>query len=136
MAAENSSPEPERRLQFAKHLGIREGQSEGGVGNVHLTIADIHRQEAGVVQGGLLTVLADEALYLAVRSTLNPGESTTTVELKINFLAPAREGELTATARLVSRGRRIAVGDYEITDQRQTRIAVGIGTCLISEPRP
>ena len=130
MAAENP-PAPEIRQPYAEHLNLREGQSEAGVGTAYMTIAEIHRQGAGVVQGGLLTALADHAFYLAVRSTLNPGEDTTTIELKLNFLAPAREGELTATAKLISRGRRIVVGTMEIVDQNQTQIAVGLGTYII-----
>ena len=133
MAAENP-PSPEIRQPYAEHLNFREGQSEAGVGATHLTIAEIHRQGAGVVQGGLLTALADHAFYLAVRSTLNPGEATTTIELKLNFLAPAREGELTATAKIISRGGRIVVGSMEIVDQNQNQIAVGLGTYIILHP--
>ena len=134
MSANNPPAQPEIRQPYAEHLNFREGQSADGMGTAHLTIAEIHRQGAGVVQGGLLTALADHAFYLAVRSTLNQGEATTTIELKLNFLAPAREGELTATSRIISRGRRIVVGNMEITDQNQTQIAVGLGTYIIIAP--
>ena len=88
-------------------------------------------QQAGVVQGGLVVTIADHALYLAVRSLLSPQETSVTVELKVNFLAPARDGELFAEGRVVSRGNRIVVGDVDVTDHRGTLIARGIGTCMV-----
>lgn len=96
-----------------------------------MTIQDKHRQAAGVVQGGIIVTLADYAFFRAVRSVLEPGQGAVTVELKLNFIAPAREGALTATARIVSGGRRIIVGDMEVTDHRQTVIARGLGTYLV-----
>ena len=110
---------------------MRPGLSADGIGTTSMTIQDKHRQAAGVVQGGIIVTLADYAFFRAVRSVLDPGQGAVTVELKLNFIAPAREGELTATARIVSGGRRIIVGDMEVTDHRQTLIARGLGTYLI-----
>ena len=85
-------------------------------------------------QGGLIVTLADYAFHIAVQSTLQPGETAATVELKVNFIAPARDGELTANAKLVSRGRRVAVGDVEVLDQDGRLIARCLGTYLITAP--
>ena len=116
---------------FAALLDMRPGISADGVGTTSMIIQDKHRQAAGVVQGGIIVTLADYAFFRAVRSVLDPGKAAVTVELKLNFIAAAREGELTATARIVSGGRRIIVGDMEVTDHRQTLIARGLGTYLI-----
>lgn len=123
--------EPKYQAPFAELLDIRSGQSSGGVGSVFMTIQEKHRQNHGVVQGGLIVTLADHALYRAVQSVLGPQENNVTVELKVNFIAPAKDGELTATARVVSRGGRIVVGEMEVTDQQGRSIARGLGTCLV-----
>ena len=96
-----------------------------------MTIRDEHLQEAAVVQGGLIVTLADHALYLAGKTCLSPGQRSTTVELKVNFIAPAKDGELTATARVISGGRRIIVAEVEVTNDRQVLIARGLGTSLV-----
>lgn len=131
MTTDNPHSQIEDEAPFAALLDMRPGISADGVGTTHMTIQDKHRQSAGVVQGGIIVTLADYAFYRAVRSVLEPGQGAVTIELKLNFIAPAREGELTATARIVSGGRRIIVGDMEVTDQRQTLIARGLGTYLV-----
>ncbi len=115
---------------FAELLGIRPGESADGVGTAFMTVADRHRQRAGVVQGGILVALADYAFFRACRSTLREGEHAVTIELKLNFIAPARDGELTARSSIKSRGGRIIVGDMEITGADGQLIATGIGTYM------
>lgn len=115
---------------FAELLGIRPGRSEDGVGTAYMTVADRHRQRAGAVQGGILVALADYAFFRACRSVLKEGEHAVTVELKLNFIAPARDGELTARSSIKSRGGRIIVGDMEIFGAEGQLIAAGIGTYM------
>ena len=115
---------------FAELLGIRPGESADGVGTAFMTVADKHRQRAGVVQGGILVALADYAFFRACRSVLKEGEHAVTIELKLNFIAPARDGELTARSSIKSRGGRIIVGDMEIFGADGQLIATGIGTYM------
>ena len=115
---------------FAELLGIRPGESADGVGTAFMTVADQHRQRAGVVQGGILVALADYAFFRACRSVLKEGEHAVTIELKLNFIAPARDGELTARSAIKNRGGRIIVGDMEIFGADGTLIATGIGTYM------
>ncbi len=115
---------------FAELLGIRPGESADGVGTAYMTVADHHRQGAGAVQGGILVALADYAFFRACQSTLKEGEHAVTIELKLNFIAPAREGELTARSAIKSRGGRIIVGDMEIFGPENQLIATGVGTYM------
>ena len=116
---------------FSDLLGIKDGVSESGTGSVSMVIRPEHLQDAGIVHGGLIATLADTAFFQAVRSLLKLGERTTTIELKINFLAPASEGELTATARVVSSENRLVVAEVEVTGPGQALIAQGLGTYLV-----
>ena len=121
---------------FAELLGIRPGESADGVGTAFMTVEDKHRQRAGVVQGGILVALADYAFFRACRSVLKEGEHAVTIELKLNFIAPARDGELTARSAIKNRGGRIIVGDMEIFGADGTLIATGIGTYMTVFARP
>ena len=55
-----------------------------------------HSNPMGTIHGGILCDLADAAMGIAFFSTLEPGESFTTLELKINFLRPFWTGKLVA----------------------------------------
>ena len=121
---------------FAAHLGMYAGISADGVATVNMPIRDHHLQDSGNVQGGLIVTLVDYAFYLAVKSRLSPGQSTVTVELKVNFIAGAKEGALTASARVVSGGRRIFVVEGDVIDSDGVIVARGLSTYLVSEARP
>src|SRR6266571_1160639 len=74
-----------------RHLGIRMTAAEPG----HLTAElpldpDIHANLNGTVHGGVLATLADTTLSCAFGTTLEDGEEVATLELKINYLRPAR----------------------------------------------
>ena len=124
-------PQPE----FAKLLDIYPGISEDGQGSATMTVRQHHLQDSGVVQGGLIVTLADYAFFRAAKTRLKAGQRTVTVELKVNFIAPANRGELLAKARVISSGRRIIVVEGEVTDDQQTLIARGLSTYLVVQPR-
>ena len=116
---------------FSRYIGIEDGVSEGGAGSVSLEIRPHHLQAAGRVHGGLIAVLVDTAFFRAVRSRLAPGQRTTTIELKINFLEPADSGRLTATATLIGDGGRLMVADVQVTSDDGRLIAQALGTFLV-----
>ena len=120
---------------FAALLGMLPGLSADGVGSATMSIREDHRQGQGVVQGGIIVTLADYASFRAVKSKLGQGQVSVTVELKVNFTAPARDGKLTATAKIISGGRRIIVVEVEVTDERHTMIAKGMGTFMVTQER-
>lgn len=134
MPVDTSENEFEYESPFAELLDMRHGISVDGVGVVTMCVQDKHRQNAGVVQGGIIATLADYAFHRAVASVLRPGQSAVTVELKVNFIAAARDGKLTATARVVSSGRRIVVCDVDVTGPGDTLIAKCLGTYLVIAP--
>ncbi len=116
---------------ISRLLGFEGGRSDSGVGSVSLTIRPQHLQNAGNVHGGLIAALADTAFFRAVRSLLGPGERTATVEMKVNFLAPAQSGRLTATATVLSNDGRLMVVEAAVTGEDETIVAQALGTYLI-----
>ena len=116
---------------FLKHVGVEMDLSESGTGRVTLAVQPHHLQAAGQVHGGLIAVLADTAMFRAVRSLLSRGQRTTTIELKVNFLENTNSGLVTATARIISNENRLMVGDIEVTTDDGRLIAQGQGTFLV-----
>ena len=124
MPSDDNSP-------FLRFIGVEEGLSESGVGSVSLAVQPHHLQGAGQVHGGLIAALVDTAFFRAVRSTLSPGQGTTTVELKVNFLESVNSGRLTATAKIIGNSDRLKVADVEVVSEDGRLIAQGLGTFLV-----
>ena len=92
---------------FSSKLGTELVAFEPGHAELALAIEGDLRQQHGYVHGGVLAYLADVGLAFAGGSVL--GDSVT-VELKINYVRPARgEGRLLAVADVVGHGSSQAV---------------------------
>ena len=120
---------------FAKLLDMRVSDPADGTSTVVMPINPNHLQLAGRVQGGIIVALADYSMFRAIRPLLKSGETTTTIELKINFLAAAETGELTATCKIISEESKLMVGEMEVKDQDGKLIAQGLGTYMVLQPR-
>ncbi|MFL5576861.1 MAG: PaaI family thioesterase [Gemmatimonadaceae bacterium] len=89
-----------------------------------------HGNPMGTVHGGVLCDLADAAMGMAFASTLEEGESFTTVELKVNFLRPVWRATLTAVAEVLQRGRTVGLVECRVTDGEGRAVAHATSTCL------
>ena len=136
--ADDQTPLPDGYVfesPFSELLNMRVHDPDDGTSEVIMPVMPSHLQQAGRVQGGIVVALADYAMYRAIKAILKPGEATTTIEIKVNFLAAAEKGELTATAKIISPGRRLMVGEMEVKDQDGKLIAQGLGTYMVLQPR-
>jgi len=90
----------------------------------------------GAVHGGWASALLDSALGWAAHVTQAPGETFTTLELKVNLTRAIRPDgpPLTAIGRIITRGRRIAVTEATLRDDEGKVYAHGTSTCLIMAP--
>ena len=120
------------RMQFelARVLGLRGLTIGDGRCVWATTIQDVHRNPYGVLHGGVLFTLVDYAMGGALTSALEGGQRCTTLEIKINYVAPATEGEVRADAWVVSKGARIAVMEATVT-AGGTLLAIATGTFYI-----
>jgi uncharacterized protein (TIGR00369 family) len=119
---------------FAASLGISvEAVGEGTVG-LRLEAHPAHTNLQGTVHGGVVATLADTAAGLAVRSAIPAGSRIVSVNLDVQFLAPATVGVLTATGRVVRSGRRIAFAEADVTDAAGVVVARAQVSIAISPP--
>jgi acyl-CoA thioesterase len=95
-----------------------------------MEIKPLHMNPYGVVHGGLLYTLVDYAMGGALTSDLPAGQRCTTLEIKMNYLAPASDGDVRAEAWVVSKGGRVAVLQADVT-VGETKLAVATGTFYI-----
>ena len=85
----------------------------------------------GMVHGGAIASLADSAVAVALASLVDPNVLITTIEFKINFMAPVSEGSLIARAKILHKGVRTAVGDVEVVSEDGTLVAKMVATYSI-----
>src|SRR2546421_9433567 len=82
-------------------LGARITEAEPGRVVLELVAGPQHRHGGGVVQGGVITQIADAAMGMSLATLQEDGVWNTTIELKINFIRPMIEGRLRAIGRVV-----------------------------------
>jgi uncharacterized protein (TIGR00369 family) len=112
----------------AQLLGMRLLEVEDGRAVFDVDADDRFWNPMGTVHGGILCDLADAALGVCWAATLDEGETFTTVELKINFLRPVRDGRLRAVGTVTKRGRHIGMTECEVTDEQGRLVAKASAT--------
>jgi len=122
------------RNPFIKFMGITVPQLGRGYARFVLPFKPELANSIGLLQGGAIAALADEAVAFALYSLVKVGETINTVEMKINFLAAVQEGEVTAVARISKRGRTISLGEFEVR-QGDRLVAKGLCTYIHLKPR-
>ena len=75
--------------------------------------------------------LVDAAAFWAVFSEIDDGLGMTTVELKVNYLAPASKGILIAKGRSLKVGKTICLGEAFIEDEHGALLAHGTSTTMV-----
>ena len=115
----------------AELLGLVAVSAGGGAAQFTLDVEERHANPMGTVHGGILCDLADAAMGYAFATTLDEGESFTTLELKINFLRPFWTGRLVADGRVVHRGRSVGMTECDVLDDQGRLIARATSTCTV-----
>ena len=114
----------------AELLGMELVSAGEGLCTMKLEAEERHANPMGTLHGGILCDLADGAMGMAFFTTLEPGESFATLELKINFLRPFWTGTLVAHGKVVHRGRTVGMTECDVVDERGRLIAKATSTCL------
>ena len=114
-------------------LGFRVAALEPGRAALRVPFARRLTSAYGI-HGGVVLALADAAGGLAAFSVMRPGRRVATVELKLNYVAPAGQSGLEAVARVVHRGRSTVVSDIEVRAAGALK-AKALGTYMVLHER-
>ena len=106
---------------------------EGGQGETvfRLEAEERHSNPMGTIHGGILCDLADAAMGMAFFTTLDDGETFTTLELKINYLRPFWTGKLIARGRVVHRGKTVGMVECDVLDEQERLVARSSSTVMV-----
>lgn len=112
-------------------LKARLTRAENGRAEIVMPVSAALRQGAGMVAGGILATLADEAMAHAVLSGLASGRSAVTAEMNIRYLRapePSERETLTARATIVKNGQALCVTEAGVYDGRERLLATAGAT--------
>jgi uncharacterized protein (TIGR00369 family) len=116
-------------------LGIEVDSIEHGAVNMRLPLREELLAPNGYLHAGTVVGLADSACgYGCIFSLPDGATGFTTIELKANFLASAREGMLSCESRLVHSGRTTQVWDATVARDDGKTLAVFRCTQLLIYP--
>ena len=114
----------------AELIGIDLVEAGAGTCTMSIEAGEQHSNPMGTIHGGILCDLADAAMGMAFFSTLEEGESFTTLELKMNYLRPFWTGKLLAHGTVVSRGKTVGLTECRVVDERERLIAHATSTVM------
>lgn len=118
---------------FGKLIDLRHLESSSGQSRCNLIVSEKHLNPNRVVHGAVIFALADVGMGSAVQPLLAEGEICATVEIKINYFKPVREGELICTTTLINRGKTLANLD-SVVYCGDVLVAKANGTYAIFKP--
>lgn len=103
-------------IPFHKLLGLRIIPQEGGRARAELPfrpelIGDPLRP---AIHGGVISTMVDACGGFAVWSTLTLDDRVSTIDLRVDYLAPGNADKLLAEANIIRVGNRVAVVDIRV----------------------
>lgn len=115
---------------FWGFLGCRLASLTDQQAVIQLAVERQHLNTMGIVHGGVLSGLLDNAMGVLVMS-LYPQEHVVTTNLNVHFVAPMKLGMLTVTADLVHQSRKMLTVYGEIRDDEGSLGTIGTGSFRI-----
>jgi 1,4-dihydroxy-2-naphthoyl-CoA hydrolase len=124
-------------LPFAKLLGIRFLTATPECVTAEMKVREDMCTRPAVLHGGAMMALADTLGACATSLNLRDGATTTTIESKTNFIAPAMAGTtVRAECVAVHRGRRTMVWNTRISSENGKLLAVVTQTQIVIPGEP
>jgi len=117
---------------YQRFLGLEFTRYQEGLVEIGMPFREEFLRDDGSdwLHGGIISALIDIAGDYAVYS--KTGGDVPTLDLRIDYLRPAKRGRLTAIARTIKVGRRVSIADVEVTDEQGQVVA--IGRCVYATP--
>jgi uncharacterized protein (TIGR00369 family) len=106
---------------------------EPGRSFLKIEVQEKHLQPYGMVHGGVYSSMIDAACFWAGYTEIEEPLGLTTVEMKLNYLAPASNGIFIAEGKVVKTGKTLCLSEAIIMDQEEKLLAHGTATMMVLE---
>lgn len=116
---------------FLAHLKMRIIEIRHGASTFVIGRDTFRMQPYGVMHGGNIATLIDSATFWACFVAMGTDDDAlTSVDLKVSYLAPARDEPLRCTARMIKAGKTLFLADAEVRAEDERLIAHGTSTLM------
>jgi uncharacterized protein (TIGR00369 family) len=119
------------RCPYFSLLSMEIKDLQWGTCLLEVKLEEKHLQPFGMVHGGVLASVVDSAAFWAVFPQVEKGMGLTTVEMKLNYLAPAQKGKLVAQGRCIKMGKTLALGETHVRNGEGALVAHGTATMMV-----
>jgi len=120
---------------FSTHVRMRMTELEYASSTFVMSAEGFRMQPYQVMHGGNMAVLIDSATFWACFLAMcEDGDALTSVDLKVNYLAPARHESLVCKARLIKSGKTLAYADAEVRAGDDRRLVAHGSSTLMRIP--
>ena len=118
----------EREEPVASFLKMELLELSPGYAKVAMKLIPEYQNFNGLIFGGIVMAVADQAFAYAVNALVRPSLAT---QFNMHFIAAAEVGDvLTAECRVLRSGRRVGISEMTVTDQQGKLIAKATGTTI------
>ena len=104
-----------------------------GTSHLEAPVQQKHMQPYGMVHGGVCASLIDAACFWASWTQVEADVGLTTVELKLNYLAPISKGILIAKGKSIKTGKNLCLSEATVRNEEGRIIAHGTSTLMVLE---
>lgn len=113
---------------IASFLGMKLAELSEGYARVVMKMKPEYTNFNGMIFGGIIMALADEAFAYGTNSVISPNVAS---QFNIHFVSSAEvNDELIAECRVVKAGKRVCISEMMVTNQTGKLIAKATGTTI------
>jgi uncharacterized protein (TIGR00369 family) len=135
MPARPQSGEYHSEMAFEHNLAIRVVHKHADGVTVEFAVREVFLNSNGVLHGGVIASIADEAAWHAMIHAYKGERPATTTELKINYLRPIAGKKMTARAYALRAGKTLFVSRVDLFDSQKKLSAVGLVTYMLLDSK-
>ena len=113
-----------------EYLPEHVNDSDKSVLKITFDVNDMLMNPQGALHGGVMATVMDISMGHLLNKTVGEGA---TIELKIQYLRPVREGKVTCEGRFIKKGRTLSFMESRLSDQAGKLAAVATATWKMPE---
>jgi uncharacterized protein (TIGR00369 family) len=116
---------------YIKLLSMRISDMGKGFANVEIDIENKHLNPFGGIHGGVYSSLIDTATFWAVYCDVEENAGLISLDVKVDNLAPVKEGHLVVEGKRIKAGKTICIAEAVIIDGKGRYLAHGTSKQMV-----
>lgn len=117
---------------YFRLLSMEVRELRKGYCRVEVSLQDKHLNPFGGIHGGVYSSLIDTAAYWAVYCDVEENVGLISLDIKVDNLAPIKEGHLVVEGKRIKAGRSICLAEAVIIDSQGKHLAHGTSKQMVT----